>query len=109
LTLVELARDGSATHRLARRPSALVLLDDGMNCEQVAKVLLLDDDTIRRWHGAFAQGSRRALMRFEAGGSACALSEAQREKLVAWVRTAPPRSTHVALDGSTTERVEGMV
>jgi hypothetical protein len=35
--LIELARDGSAAHRLARRANALVLLDDGMNCEAVAK------------------------------------------------------------------------
>ncbi len=45
--LAELARDGSAAHRLARRANALVLLDDGMSCEAIAKVLLLDDDTIR--------------------------------------------------------------
>jgi transposase len=91
--LIGLARDGSVTHRLARRANALVLLDDGMSCEQVAKVLLLDDDTIRRWHGAFAEGGRKALMRFESGGSACNLSEAQQEKLVAWVRATSPRST----------------
>lgn len=91
--LIALARDGSVTHRLARRANALVLLDDGVSCEQVAKMLLLDDDTIRRWHGAFAEGGRKALMRFEAGGSACALSEAQQEKLAAWVRAALPRST----------------
>jgi len=27
-----------------------VLLDDGMSCEAIAKVLLLDDDTIRTWY-----------------------------------------------------------
>jgi transposase len=91
--LIVLARDGSVRHRLARRANALVLLDDGMSCEQVAKVLLLDDDTVRRWHGAFAEGGRKALLRFESGGSACSLSEAQQEKLVAWVRTTSPRST----------------
>jgi transposase len=91
--LIALARDGSVTHRLARRANALVLLDDGLSCEQVARVLLLDDDTIRRWHGAFAAGGRKALMRFEAGVSACVLSEAQRGKLVGWVRAASPRST----------------
>jgi len=47
---------------------------------EVATVLLLDDDTIRRWHGAFAEGGRKAPMRFEAGGTAYALSEAQQEK-----------------------------
>src|SRR5208283_691528 len=34
--LTELARDGSAAHRLARRANALVLLDDGMSCGDVA-------------------------------------------------------------------------
>ena len=48
--LIELARDGLAAHRLARRANALVLLDDGMSCEAIAKVLLLDDDTIRTWY-----------------------------------------------------------
>src|SRR5271166_1627001 len=37
--LIALARDGSVTHRLARRANALVLLDDGLSCEQVARVL----------------------------------------------------------------------
>ena len=91
--LIGLARDGSVTHRLARRANAVVRLDAGVSCEQVARALLLDDDTIRRWHGGFAEGGRKALMRFEAGGGACALSEGRREKLVAWVRAAWPRST----------------
>src|SRR5665213_830215 len=39
--LIELTRDGSAAHRLSRRANALVLLDDGMSCEVIAKVCLL--------------------------------------------------------------------
>jgi transposase-like protein len=53
--LVELARDGSAAHRLARRANALVLLDDGMSCEAIAKVLFLDDDTIRTWYRLYQE------------------------------------------------------
>jgi hypothetical protein len=45
--LIELARDGSAAHRLARRANALVLMDDGMSCGSIAKVLFPDDDTVR--------------------------------------------------------------
>lgn len=41
--LTGLARDGSVPHRLARWANALVWLDDGMSCEAVARVLLLDD------------------------------------------------------------------
>jgi hypothetical protein len=48
--LTELARDGSAAHRLGRRANALVLLNQGMSCGDVAKVLLLDDDTVRTWY-----------------------------------------------------------
>ncbi len=47
--LIELARDGSAAHLLACRANAIVLLDNGMSCEDSAEVLLLDDDTIRTW------------------------------------------------------------
>ena len=42
-------RDGKAETRLTRRANALLLLDDGMSCEAIAKVLYLDDDTIRYW------------------------------------------------------------
>jgi hypothetical protein len=47
---IELEREGSAALRLARRADALALLDDPVSCEAIAKVLLLDDDTIRTWH-----------------------------------------------------------
>jgi hypothetical protein len=40
--LTELARDGTVEHRLARRANALVLLDRGMSCEDVGRVLLID-------------------------------------------------------------------
>src|ERR1019366_2065800 len=58
--LTALARDRSAAHRLARRANALVLLDSGWRCEKVAGALLLDDDTIRRWHGVHRGWPRRA-------------------------------------------------
>ena len=37
-------------HGIVRRANALLLLDDGMSCSQIAKVLFLDDDTVRSWH-----------------------------------------------------------
>ncbi len=65
--LIELARDGSAAHRLARRANALVLLDDGMSCAAIAKVLLLDDDTIGSWYRVYEvdgiEGWRASAMR----------------------------------------------
>ena len=57
--LIELARDGSAADRLARRANALVLLDDGMSCEAIAKVRSPDDDTIRTWYRLYEEDGSR--------------------------------------------------
>jgi transposase len=91
--LIALARDGSAASRMTRRANGLVLLDAGWSCQEVAKALLFDDDTIRKWHGLFVEDSLEGLTHFEAGGSACQLSSEQQEKLKAWVTVALPRTT----------------
>jgi transposase len=91
--LIALARDGSAVHWFARRANALVLLDAGWNCEQVALALLLDDDTVRKWHSAFVTEGLNGLTRFEVGGSACQLNDEQQQKLKAWVAASLPRTT----------------
>jgi transposase len=91
--LIALARDGRAAHRLARRANALVLLDDGWSCDKVAGAFLLDDDTIRKWHGLFVEDGLEGLTRFETGGSECRMSGEQQEKLKAWVTGVLPRST----------------
>jgi transposase len=91
--LIELARDGSAAHRLARRANALVLLDDGWSCERVAAALFLDDDTIRRWHGLFLEDGLEGLTRFESGGGTSRLSKMQEATLKSWIAETLPRST----------------
>jgi transposase len=90
--LVELARDGAAAHRLARRANALVLLDDGMSCAQVARVLLLDDDTIRTWHRLYQEDGIEGLTRFGYEGSECRLNEPQQAQLKTWITQTLPRS-----------------
>jgi transposase len=91
--LTELARDGSTAHRLGRRANALVLLDQGMSCGAVAKVLLLDDDTVRTWHRLYEAEGIDGLAGFGYEGSTCRLSEAQQDKLKAWVAETLPRTT----------------
>ena len=91
--LTELARDGPAAHRLARRANALVLLDDGMSCEAIGKVLLLDDDTIRTWHRLYEEEGIEDLASFGYEGSACRLSGEQQDKLKAWITETLPRTT----------------
>jgi transposase len=91
--LIELVRDGSIAHRLARRANALVLLDDGMNCAAVAKVLFLDDDTIRTWYQLYQQDGIEGLAGFGHEGGICRLTPEQMDKLKVWISEALPRTT----------------
>ena len=91
--LIELARDGSAAHRLGRRANALVLLDDGLSCEAIAKVLLLDDATIRTWYRLYREDGIEGLVSFGYEGSACLLNAAQQGQLKAWIGATLPRTT----------------
>ena len=91
--LIALARDGSRVCRVTRRANALVLLDDGMSCQEVARVLLFDDDTIRDWHALFEQRGIEGLTAFDVGGSSGLMNAEQAEALKAWVNATLPRST----------------
>lgn len=91
--LVDLARDGSVAHRLARRANALLLLDGGMNCETVAKVLLVDDDTVRTWYQQYREDGTEGLASFGHEGGTCRLTAEQQDKLKVWIAVALPRTT----------------
>ncbi|MEO9189484.1 MAG: IS630 family transposase [Acetobacteraceae bacterium] len=91
--LIELAQDGSVEHRLARRANALVLLDDGLSCAAIAKVLLLDDDTIRTWYELYQEDGIEGLAGFGYEGGACRLTSEQQDKLKAWVTATLPCTT----------------
>ena len=67
--LTELARDGTVEHRLVRRANAIVLLDLGMRCDEIGRVLRLGDDTIRTWHHRqFLKDGVDGLAGFRCGG-----------------------------------------
>src|SRR5271169_4219508 len=91
--LIELARDGSAEHRLARRANALVLLDNGLSCQAIAEVLLLDDDTIRLWYQLYQEDGIEGLTSFGHEGGTCRLTVAQQDRLKAWITETLPRTT----------------
>jgi hypothetical protein len=63
--LIALVGDESLLWGVARGANALVLLDDGMTYEQVAKVFFLDTDSIRRWHELFKEHGIKALADFK--------------------------------------------
>jgi transposase len=90
--LIELTRDGSVEHRLARRANALLLLDDSMSREVIAKVLFLDDDTVRTWYRLYQDEGIEGLAGFGFGGSACRLGDAQQDKLKSWIAETLPRT-----------------
>jgi len=91
--LMSVMRDSKTENRLARRANALLLLDDGMSCEEVAEVLYYDDDTIRDWHAAWEAHGMQGLREFGYKGSACQLTAEQQNKLKKWVIETLPRST----------------
>jgi transposase len=87
--------------------AALVLLDDGLICEMIAKVLLIDDDAIRGWRKLYAARGLEGLTRFEADGSEGLLSRTQEEMLKAYLAAALPCTTRQA--GAYIEREFGVV
>jgi transposase len=91
--LIELARDGSVAHRLARRANALVLLDDGMSCAAIARVLFIDDDTVRTWYQLYQEDGIEGLAGFGHDGGVCQLTAEQLDKLKTWIIATLPRST----------------
>jgi transposase len=93
--LVGIARDGLAEHRIARRANAMVLLDQGWSCEEVAAALLLDDDTVRNWRRAYDRGGVEGLKTFGHEGGSSRLSSEQETALSDWVRAQLPRSTRL--------------
>ena len=93
--LTQLAKRPTVQHRIARRANALVLVDRGMSCAEVASVLLMDEDTIRGWVSIYAKGGVAALERLDGGGSACDMTDEQIRRLADWVDGTVPASTRV--------------
>ena len=61
----------------------MLLLDDGLNCVEVAKVLYLDDDTVRTWFKRYRAGGLDELTTFDWHGRSGHLSREQEAELSA--------------------------
>jgi len=59
--LTALARDASSPCWVTRRANALVLLDAGWSCQQVATAFLLDEDDLKAWIDAALPRSTRQI------------------------------------------------
>ena len=91
--LVDITRDGREENRVSRRANAILLLDQGMKFREVARVLFIDDSTIRIWLKAFQDGGVEALVLFDLKGGTGALSPLQIDELRAWATETLPTST----------------
>ena len=94
--LIALAREGSVASRVTRRANALVLLDDGWSCQEVADAFLLNDDTIRGWFKLFEQRGIEGLTSFDVGGPSMRLL-ARRSKSSSPSIWAPPPASRLPL------------
>lgn len=92
LELRALARDGLSEARAARRANAIILLDKGWSCQEVAEALLIDDDTARSWHRLYVEHGLTGLVVFDVGGSHSRLSAEQEYALFTWVSASLPRN-----------------
>lgn len=89
-------RQGSMQQRFARRVHAILLLDKGLSCTEVAEIMFIDDDTVRIWLKTFVADGMTGLERFNSGGSACDLSDEQIVQFVEWVDKTNPKSRKIA-------------
>jgi len=78
---------------IARRANAILLLDEGKSCAEIAEFLYLDDDTIRDWYEAFRQEGWDALALDGRQGGQLRLTPDQETKLSAWLEDRFCRST----------------
>jgi len=70
---------------IARRANAILLLDKGKSCAEIAEFLYLDDDTIRGWYKAFRQEGWDALALDGWQGGQSRLTLDEETKLSAWL------------------------
>jgi transposase len=91
--LQSLLRERKAAGLKVRRANALLLLDDGLLPLDVARVLYLDEDTIRSWKRGFASDGLGSLDLKAYAKRDGHLTADQEAKLITLFRTRPPKTT----------------
>ena len=80
-------------HGIARRANAILLLDDGKSCQDIADFLYLDDDTIRGWHKTYERDGWDVLAFDGWKGGQSRMMSAQEAALCTWLEERFCRST----------------
>lgn len=92
--LEQIVRRSREDHGVARRANAILLLDDGKSCAQIAEFLYLDDDTIRTWFKHYQSGGFDGLATFDWKGGLSRLSRTEEAALCTWLEGRLCRDTH---------------
>lgn len=103
LELERCVRRQREDHGIARRANAILLLDKGKTCIQIAEFLYLDDDTIRGWYKAYQQDGWDALALDGWQGGHSRLTVDQEANLRAWLegrfcRSASEVRAHIVME-----------
>ena len=64
-------------HCIAPRANAVLFLDDGESCAQIAKFLYMDDDTFQGWYKSYRQDGWK--------GGQSSMTQTQEAALCAWL------------------------
>ena len=80
-------------HGIARRANAILLLDDGKSCKEIAEFLYLDDDTIRGWYKTYQCDGWEALALDGWKGGQSRMTRTQETALCDWLEGRFCRST----------------
>jgi transposase len=91
--LLSCVRRQREDHGIARRANALLLLDDGKSCVEVAQVLYLDDDTVRGWHKQYLAEGWDAVAYDGWKGGQSRMTVVQEAALCVWLEERFCRST----------------
>jgi transposase len=93
LELEHCVRRQREDHGVARRANAILLLDKGKSCAQIADFLYIDDDTIRGWFKMYERDGWEVLTIDGWQGGKSRMSGEQGTALVAWLEGRFCRST----------------
>ena len=93
--LEQIVRRPSEDHGVARRANAILLLDDGKSCVEIAEFLYLDDDTVRNWHKHYLSGGLDRLTTFDWKGGLTFLNAIHLAALCDWLEAGYVRDTRL--------------
>jgi transposase len=92
IEILEEAHHSSRFRKSADRIKTILFLNNGFTYAQTAKLLLLDETTIRRYEKGYQESGIDGLLEHHYHGSFANLSKAQEKELTGYLKTSHSRS-----------------